>query len=137
MFEYVNQKRDPIAIIFYFVAGVFGLLWGIYPSLLTGFMGEAYLITCLIYVVIPFEFQKREVKQLWFWKAMLGAGALIHLPLMLLLWFLDVSFPVLLAGILPMFIVGAVIGVPETMIFSWIVEHYRPAVAGGATSTTK
>src|ERR1017187_9858910 len=126
MFEYGNERRDPIPIAIYCGAGVCGLLRFFYPLLLTVYMAEAYLLTCMIFVFIPFEFQKREVKESWFWKTMIGAGALIHLPLLVVLWFLDASYPILLWGFLPMFLVVVIIGVPEVVIFDQIVKRFRP-----------
>jgi hypothetical protein len=126
MFEYGNEKRDPLPIVIYCGAGACGLLRLLYPLQLTGYIAEAYILTCGIFVSIPFEFQKREVKEGWFWKVMLGAGALIHLPLMVALWFLDDRFPVLTWGFLPMFVVSVLIGVPEVVIFHLLVNRFRP-----------
>jgi hypothetical protein len=126
MFEYGTQRRDPIPIAIYCGAGALGIVSGLYPHLLIGYTAEAYLLTCVIFVFIPFEFQRQYVKESWFWKIMLGAGALIHLPLLIGLWFLDSRYPRLVEGALPIFLTGAMLLPPEIAIFQRIVARFRP-----------
>jgi hypothetical protein len=136
MFEYGNESSDPISIVIYCGVGVLALIWVIDPLPLFGFLIEAYLLTCVIFVTIPFEFQKQDLKKTWFWRIMLGAGVVIHLPLLVGLWFLDTAYPALLSGILPMFLVAVTFLVPEIVIFDQIVKRLRPAMADGVPSST-
>jgi hypothetical protein len=131
MFEYGNQRRDPVRIAIYCGAGALGLVSGLYPHFLIGYMAEAYLLTCVIFVFIPFEFQRQYVKESWFWKIMLRAGVLIHLPLLVGLLFLDSRYPGLAAGGFPIFLTGVVLLPPEIAIFQRIVARFRPDRATG------
>ena len=126
MFEYVNRKRDPIALAFYFGCVPFAILWVWHNSLVTGFLLEAYLITMGAFVLNPFELQPQNVKQRWFWNAMLRSGAIVH-PLFLAgLWYLDATHPTFVEGTGTLFLVAIMVGALESVILSSIVDRSRP-----------
>ncbi len=128
MFEYVNRKRDPIALAFYVGCVPFAILWVWHNSLVTGFLLEAYLITMGAFVLVnPFELQPQNVKQRWFWNAMLRSGAIVH-PLFLAgLWYLDATHPTFVEGIGTLFLVAIMVGAPESGLSSVrIVDRSRP-----------
>ncbi len=126
MFDYVNRKRDPIALAFYCGCVPFAILWVLHNSLVTGFWLEAYLITTGAFVLNPFELQPQNVKQRWFWNAMLRSGAIVH-PLFLAgLWFLDAMHPAFVEGTGTLFFVAIMVGALESVILSSIVDRSRP-----------
>jgi hypothetical protein len=137
MFEYGNESSDTNSIVIYCGAGVLALIWIIYPLPLVGFVIEAYFLTCVIFVTNPFEFRKQDLKKAWFWRTMLGAGAVIHLPVLVGLWFLDTTYPALLSGILPMFLVTVIILVPEIVIFDQIVRRFKPDETDDTTVSSR
>lgn len=133
MFDYIKQ-RDPRAVAFYWGCVPFAILWLLHNSLLTVFLFEAYLITVAVFVLCPFEFQQQDVKQQWFWKAMLRNGAIIHPLLLGSLWFLDAAYPAtFVEGSTTLFFVAIIIGAMESYILSSIVDRSRPAEPGRAS----
>jgi hypothetical protein len=127
MFEYVNRRRDPIAVAFYCGCVPFGIVWVLHNSLWTGFALESYLISMGAFVLDPFELQPQNVKQRWFWKAMLRSGAIVH-PLFLGgLWLLDSTYPTFVTGTGTLFFVAIIVGALESVILRSIVDWLRPA----------
>lgn len=135
MFDYINQKRDPITIVFYCGGAPFGLAWALHQSLITGFALETYLITCIAFVLQPFEFRKQDIKQRWFWKILLGAGAFVHPAFLVGLWFLDSRYPTFVTGTGTIFLMGFVVGIVEMIILDQTVQRYRPDDAGKSPLT--
>ncbi len=126
MFDDIGRKRDPQTIAFYCGAIPFGLAWALHQSLATGFALEVYLITCIVFVVSPFEFHPLDVKQRWFWKITLRAGAVVHSVTLLALWVLDVSYHRLVAGTGTIFLMAFVVSSAEVVILGEIVDGQRP-----------
>ncbi len=133
MFDYINHKRDPIVIIFYSGSIPFVLAWALHQSLITAFMLQAYLTTCLLFVFNPFESQRQEVKQRWFWNVMLGASAPVHVAFLVGMWFLDARYATLVTGTGTIFFNTAIVYLAETAIHNKIVDRHRPHGADGAS----
>lgn len=127
MFEDSVEKRDPITVILYCGLAPFAVAWWIHNSLATGFAMEAYLVTCCVFVVDPFEMRKEYVKQRWYWRIMLRAGLIVHLPVLAGLWFLDKTHSVFVDGTGTIFFMALVISVVEIGVFEGIVKQLRPA----------
>jgi hypothetical protein len=123
MFDYVNTKRDTIAIIVYCTGAPFGIYWAFWRTPTAGFAMQAYLLTVIVFMLDPFQMQKEKVKQWRFWKAMLSGGAIVH-PLFLAgLWHLDMTHPVFVTGTGTVFFVGIATGIVEMIVLSEIVER--------------
>ena len=127
MFEYVIRKRDPIAIAFYVGCVPFGLAWAFHQSMITGFLLEAYLITCMTFAFMPFEVYQNRAKQPWFWKSMIRKGVLVHPVFLAAVWFLDATYPAFVTGTGTIFFIGFVIGVAEAVLLGEIVDRTQPA----------
>jgi hypothetical protein len=126
MFEYVDGGTDRVTVIFYWGCVPFGLAWAFHNSLVTGFALEAYLISIGVFVLNPFEMQKQDAKQRWFWQIMLRAGAVVH-PLCLIgLWFLDATYPAFVTGTGTIFFMALVVAGGEMVILGETVERFRP-----------
>src|SRR6185437_3975148 len=126
MFENSVEKRDPITIVFYCGLAPFAVAWWIRNSLATGFALEAYLITCCVFVVDPFEMRKKYVTQRWFWRIMLRAVVVVHPIILVGLWFLDKLHPVFVDGTGTIFLMAIVIAAAEIGVLAGIVKHLRP-----------
>ncbi len=126
VFEYINRKKDPIAVVFYCGLIPFGLFWVLRRSLIAGFALQTYLITVVVFVFYPFEMQAHNIKQWWFWKRMLGVGVVIHTLLLAGLWLLDVNFRIFVTGTGTVFFVGFVAGVIEMIALGEMVDRSRP-----------
>jgi hypothetical protein len=125
MFEYVKQ-RDPVATVFYCGCIPFGLAWALHPSLMTGFALETYLISTGVFVLNPFEMQKQRVKQRWFWRIMLRAGAPVHSFFLVGLWLLDRTSPAFVMGTGTIFIVSFAVSMCEIVILGETVRRFAP-----------
>lgn len=136
MFEDSIEKRDPITIIFYSGLAPFALAWWIHRGLATGFAMEAYLITCCVFVVDPFEIHNKYVKQGWYWRIMARAGVAIHPMVLVAVWFLDKLHPVFVDGTGTIFFMALVIAVAEAGILQRIVKQFGPAREGDANAST-
>jgi hypothetical protein len=136
MFDYINRKKDPIAVIFYCGLIPFGLFWVLRRSLIAGFAFEAYFATMAAFVYGPFEIhnQIHNFREPWFWKSLLLAGGLVH-PLFLIgLWYLDRTYPVFVTGTGTLGLVGFVVGVVEMVAVGEIVDRFRPPEQEGRPS---
>jgi hypothetical protein len=131
MFEYVSRKRDPVVVLFYCGTIPFGILWAVRPSLGTGFLLEAYLITMGTFAIVPFETRQQDVKQRWYWKFMLRAGSLVHMPMLACLWYIDATYPSFVTGTGTLIFVAFVIAVIEMVVLGEIVDRFRPSVESG------
>jgi hypothetical protein len=125
MFDDINRKRDPIAVIFYAGLIPFGLVWALLRSLVAGFVLQAYLITAIVFVFYPFEMQAQKVRQWSFWKQMLRIGTVAHLLLLSGLWYLDVAYPLFVTGTGTVFFTAFVIGVIEVVVVGEIMDRSR------------
>jgi hypothetical protein len=132
MFEYISRKRDPIALVFYCGAVPFGILWVLHNSRWTGYLLEAYLITMIAFVIVPFETRQKDAKQRWFWKIMLWGGAVVHPPLMAGLWYVDATYPSFVTGTGTLIFVAFGIGVVEALVLGETADRFRPKEQGGA-----
>ncbi|HXX43310.1 MAG TPA: hypothetical protein VEJ38_01180 [Candidatus Acidoferrales bacterium] len=128
MFEDSVEKRDPVTIIFYCGLVPFAVAWWIRNSLATGFAMEAYLVTCCVFIVDPFEMRKERVRQRWYWRIMLRAGLIVHPPVLIGLWFLDKTHSVFVGGTGTIFLMALVISVCEIAILGEIVKRFQPEV---------
>jgi hypothetical protein len=126
MFEYINRKRDPVAVAFYCGLVPFGLFWIMRQSLIAGFALQAYLLTVIVFVFYPFEMQAHNIKQRWFWKRMLVVGAVVHVLVLAGLWSLDANFQIFVTGTGTVFFVGFVAGVIEMIAVGEMVDRSRP-----------
>lgn len=129
MFEDSVEKRDPITTILYCGLAPFAIAYWIHNSLATSFAMEAYLVSCCVFVVDPFEMRKKYVKQRWYWRIMLRAGLLIHPPVLIGLWFLDRAYPIFYDATGTIFVMAIAIAASEIGILAAIVRRFRP---GGA-----
>jgi hypothetical protein len=125
MFDYINQKRDPVAVIFYCGLIQFGLFWVIRRSFIAGFVLQAYVITIIVFVFYPFEMKVQNLKQWSFWKRMLQVGVSAHLLLLTGLWFLDANYPVFVTGTGTVFFTAFVAGIIETVVVGEILDRPR------------
>lgn len=126
MFDYIKQ-RDPKVIAFYWGCVPFAILWLLHNSLWTVFLFESYLITGAVFVLLPFELQRQDAKQRWFWTAMFRNGAIIHPPVLGVLWLLDATFPaIFVEGSTTLFVVAILVGAGESSLLNSIVGRSRP-----------
>ncbi len=125
MFEDSVEKRDPITIIFYCGLAPFVVAWWIRNSLATGFAMEAYLVTCCVFIVDPFEMRKEYVRQRWYWRIMLRAGLIVHPPVLIGLWFLDKTHSVFVDGTGTIFLMALAISVAEIVILGETVKRFQ------------
>ncbi len=126
MFEYIKQKRDPVAIIFYCGLIPFGSFWVIWRSLIAGFALQAYVITVIVFVFYPFEMKSLSLRQWFFWKQLLQVGITAHLIFLTGLWFLDDNYPIFVTGTGTVFLTAFVIGVIEMVVVGEILDRVHP-----------
>lgn len=123
MFDYINQKRDPISLIFYSGLIPFGIFWIFARNLIAGFCFQAYLVTAAVFVFYPFEMHPQLVRKWQFWSCLLRVGLGTHLLALLGLWYLDSTFPLFVTGTATLGFVGLVFGIIEVVIVGEIVDR--------------
>ena len=126
MFEYSNQKRDPVAIVFYCGLIPFGLCWVVYRSLVAAFALQSYLIGAIVFVVYPFEMKARNLKEWSFWKRMLQVGVPVSVLFLSGLWVLESHYPIFVGGIVAVTFTSFVLGIVEMIVVGEIVDRLRP-----------
>ena len=119
-------KANPVSAFFYGGAIPFGALWIAHNSVRTAFALQAYCVTTLVFLDDPFRTEKENVKKWWFWKAMLGGGALVHPFVLAGIWSLDAGHPAVAARAIELFSIAAVAAALEVIILGLIVDRRRP-----------
>lgn len=126
MFDYANHKTDPINIALYVTLAPFALLWAFHNTWWTGFLLQAYLVTFLVFVSLPYDTEGQNVQKPWFWKAMLRGGIAIH-PLFLLgLFAVDSQYHFFVTGTGTVFFTAILVGPAEAIILRQYVKRYIP-----------
>jgi hypothetical protein len=123
LFEYSDQKRDPVTVIFYCGLIPFGLFWVIHRSVATGFALQSYFIVAIVFVIYPFEMKARSLKDWSFWRRMLQVGVPVSVLFLLGLWLLDTHYPVFVTGIVAIAFTSFVVGVIEMILVGETVDR--------------
>ncbi len=74
MFEYGNQRRDPVRIAIYCGAGALGLVSGLYPHFLIGYMARHIFLRVIDLYSFRSGVSEAHVKESWFWKSCFARG---------------------------------------------------------------
>jgi hypothetical protein len=120
MFDYINRKRDPVELAFYWGSVPFALFWVVWASPAAAFALQAYVVTMCTFALGPFNTHKKVVKQRWYWKRLLGIGALAHPIVLGGLWYLNMRYP-LGTGTGTVFLIAFVVGIVEMITVGAIV----------------
>jgi hypothetical protein len=131
MFGYIspdNRGIDLDAPAICFVVGwtPFLIAWVEYNTAFTEFLVQAYFLTIFLFVVYPRKYERRNIKQLWFWKAMLVGAFPLHSVTLAAMWLFDVwDKPKWGSGrtVLGIVVVAVMI---EGPLVSKIVNFFRP-----------
>jgi hypothetical protein len=119
-------KSNPVSAIFYCGAIPFAVLWIAHNSVATAFALQAYCVTTLVLLDDPFRTERQNVKEWWFWKALLRGGALIHPFVLAGIWWLDAAHLALVTRGVGLFSVAFVAGALEVVVLGLIVDRCRP-----------
>jgi cyanate permease len=94
MFEFINDDDDGIGLNAPTICFVLGWLpfiiaWAEYNTVLTEWLVQVYFLTILIFIVYPTKYARKNVRQRWFWKAMLAVALVLHPVILVGMWFVD------------------------------------------------
>ena len=127
MFEYSNQKRDPIQIIFWCGGIPFIVFWLFHRhSIIAAFAVQVYVVSAAVFLFYPFTIQPQNVRQKWFWKLLLQAGIMPHLLFLTGLWYFDVTYPNFTTTPGTVIFMAFVLGVIEMFVVSMIMDRLHP-----------
>jgi len=126
MFEYGNEKTDPVTIAIWCTVVPFGLFWAFHRSLLSAFLVQASIIS-----IATFFYGLKvlnawvNIDKRWFIKSILVTTILIHPLVLAIAWHLDANYPTLITGVGPIFVTGYIAGVIEMIIVGEMTKYFR------------
>jgi hypothetical protein len=132
MFDYIKKVDDEIEFNVPTVCFVVGWLpfiiaWGEYNTAFTEFLVQAYFLTIFLFVVYPRKYERRNVRRLWFWKAILVVAFPLHPAILAAMWLFDVWTKTqwhAARTVTTIIILASMIEVP---LVQKIVNFFRPA----------
>ena len=94
MFESIEPDDDGIGLNVATVCFVLGWLpfiiaWGKYNTAFTEWLVQTYFLTVFVLIVYPGQSERKNLKRLWLWKAMLVVALVLHPAILAALWFVD------------------------------------------------
>jgi len=105
----------------------FIVAWGKYNTAFTGWLVQAYLLTVFMFIVYPRKYERRNLRRLWFWKAMLVVAFPVHPVILAAMWFIDVWEKTEWHEATTMLIIMVVASMIEAPLLYKIVDFFRPA----------
>jgi hypothetical protein len=128
-------RSNPLTALLYCGAITFALRALLHRSPLTVFALQAYLLTFLVFVDLPFRSEKQNVGKWWLWKAFLSAIPM-HLLILAGILYWDENDRHLVTRPLVYFSVVILAGLCEGFVMSVIIDHYRPTEQEGKDERT-
>jgi hypothetical protein len=94
MFELLDDDDDGIGFNVPTICFALGWLpfiiaWGKYNTVLTEWLVQVYLLTAVIFVIYPWQYERKNLKQRWFLKAMVVVALTLHPAILVSVWFVD------------------------------------------------
>ena len=134
MFDYIKSEDDGSQLdaeTIWFILGwlPFILAWGKYNTVFTEWLVQIYCRTGLGCIVYPRPYERKNIKRLWFWKAMMVVAFLLHPAIPACMWFVDIWEKTKWHEATTMVTMGLVALVIESSFVYKIVDFFRPADA--------
>jgi magnesium-transporting ATPase (P-type) len=131
MFENISNnddlELDAVNICLFLGWVPFVIAWGQYNTAFTEWLVQTYFITFSVFINYPRWYEKKNLKKLWFWKAMLFVGLVPHPAILAGMWIVDVSTKTKWHAAATMLAICTVAVVLEFVILNKILDHFRPA----------
>ncbi len=131
MFEQLNSDNGitlDAATIFFILGWLpFIIAWGEYNTVLTEWLLQCYFVTIMVFINYPRHYERKNLRKLWFWKAMLVGLAVLHPAILAGMWFVDVSTKTKWHEGGTVLAVCAVALVVEFSFLYKIIKFFRPA----------
>lgn len=132
MFEYINKDDDGItldAATICFVLGwvPFIIAWLVYNTAFTEWLVQVYFLTVFVFINYPRHYQKKNLKRMWFWKAMLIVAFVVHPAILAGMWYVDLWEKTQWHEATTMLSICALASVLEFVILDRIISHFQPA----------
>jgi hypothetical protein len=126
MFEYGNEKVDPAKIAVWSVVVPLGIFWAFHRSLLSAFLLQASVISIAAFFYgLKVQDAWENISKYWFIKTIFVTTCLIHPSFLVIAWYLDASYPILITGVGSIFVTGFVVGVIEMVVVAEITKRFR------------
>jgi hypothetical protein len=130
MFESISDnddlELDAVNICLFLGCVPFVIAWGHYNTVFTEWLFQTYFNSFMIFINYPRWYEKRNLRKLWFWKAMLLVALLLHPAILAGMWFVDVSTKTEWHDSASALSVAAVAIVLELLILNRIFDYLRP-----------
>ena len=129
MFEKINSDNgielDAASICFVFGWIPFVIAWGYYNTAFTEWLVQTYFITVMVFINYPRQYQRKNLRKMWFWKAIMLGALVLHPVVLAGMWFVDVSTKTKWHEATTMLSVCAVAGILEFVVLNKIVKYFR------------
>jgi peptidoglycan/LPS O-acetylase OafA/YrhL len=131
MFESIEPDDDGIKFNVATVCFVLGWLpfvitWGQYNTAFTEWLVQTYFLTVFVLIVYPRQFERKNLKRLWLWKAMLVVALVLHPAILAALSFVDKWEKTKWHEARTMLTLILLAGVIEFPLLYKIVDFFRP-----------
>jgi len=130
MFENINRddgiELDAASICFVLGWLPFVIAWGEYNTAFTEWLVQTYFITVMVFINYPRQYERKNLRRMWFWKAMLLVALVPHPVILAGMWFVDVSTKTKWHEAATMLSVCAVASILEFVVLNKIVNYFRP-----------
>jgi hypothetical protein len=132
MFDYIKRDDDEIefnAPTICFIVGwlPFIIAWVEYNTAFTEFLVQAYFLTIFLFVVYPRKFERGNIRQVWFWKAMSVVALSVHPAILAAMYLFDVWTKTQWHAAKTMTTIVILASVIEFPLAQKIVNFFRPA----------
>jgi hypothetical protein len=132
MFESIKTdetgiKLDAATICFILGWLPFIVAWGEYNTAFTEWLVQTYFLTVFIFIVYPRIYERKNLKRLWFWKAMLLVAFVVHPTILTAMWFVDLWEKTKWHEATTMLTIIIIASAFETPLLYKIVDFFRSA----------
>ncbi len=131
MFESIRSDGTGITLDAATICFILGWLpfivaWAVYNTAFTEWLVQVYFLTVFVFIVYPRKYERKNLKRLWFWKAMLVVALVLHPAIVVAVWFLDIWEKTKWHEATTMLIMIIAASVVEFPLLDKIVNCFRP-----------
>ena len=130
MFEDIDRNDelevDAINVCLFLGWVPFVIAWAHYNTAFTEWLVQTYFITFSVFINYPRWYEKRNLRKLWFWKAMVLVGLVLHPAILAAMWVVDASTKTQWHAAATMIFICTMAIILEFSILGKIFGYFRP-----------
>jgi len=119
-------ELDAVEICLFLGCIPFVIAWGHYNTVFTEWLFQTYFNSYLVFVSYPRQYQRRNLRRLWFWKAMVLVALVLHPAVLAAMWFIDASTKTKWHASATVIFIATMAMIVEFVALNKIVKYFRP-----------